>query len=75
MKNRKWKEGTLLLKAVRSGRQTAAEQFRVTGTKYKEQAALIKDVLQAQANSAEQTTSTSRHSLLTAAPLRTCVER
>ena len=53
MKYRKWKEGTLLLKAVRSGRQTAAEQFRVTGTKYKEQAALIKDVLQAQANSAE----------------------
>jgi outer membrane protein len=50
---RKWRETTLLLKALRTGREAAAAQFRVTSNKYKEQAALIKDLLQAQADSAQ----------------------
>jgi len=52
-KYRKWKETALLLKASRTSHEAAAEQFRVTGNKYKEQAALIRDVLQAQARSTE----------------------
>jgi outer membrane protein TolC len=53
MKYRKWKEAVLLLKAARTGHEAATEQFRVTNTKYNEQAALIKDLLQAQAHSSE----------------------
>ena len=49
MKYRKWQESVLLLKAARTGHEAAAEQFRVTTNQYKEQAALIKDLLQAQA--------------------------
>jgi outer membrane protein TolC len=52
-KYRKWKEAALLLKATRTGHEAAAEEFRVTSNKYKEQAALIKDLLQAQARSSE----------------------
>jgi outer membrane protein TolC len=52
-KYRKWKEAALLLKATRTGHEAAAEQFRVTSNKYKEQAALVKDLLQAQAHSSE----------------------
>ncbi len=52
-KYRKWKEAVLLLKATRTGHEAASEQFRVTTVRYKEQAALIKDVLQAQARSTE----------------------
>ena len=52
-KYRKWKEAALLLKATRTGHEAAAEEFRVTGNKYKEQAALIRDLLQAQARSSE----------------------
>lgn len=52
-KYRKWKEAVLLLKATRTGHDAATEQFRVTTVRYKEQAALIKDVLQAQARSTE----------------------
>jgi outer membrane protein len=52
-KYRKWKEAVLLLKASRTGHEAAAEQFRVTSNKYKEQAALIRDLLQAQARSSE----------------------
>ncbi len=53
MKYRKWQESALLLKAARTGTQAAVEQFRVVGNKYKEQAALIKDLLESQARSAE----------------------
>ncbi|WP_035356783.1 TolC family protein [Edaphobacter aggregans] len=53
MKYRKWKDAALLLKAARIGHEAAAEQFRVTSNKYGEQAALLKDVLQAQAHSSE----------------------
>ena len=52
-KYRKWKECALLLKSTRIGHEAAAEQLRVTSNKYKEQAALIKDLLQAQARSSE----------------------
>jgi len=52
-KYRRWKEAALLLKASRTGHEAAAEEFRVTSNKYKEQAALIRDLLQAQARSSE----------------------
>jgi outer membrane protein TolC len=53
LKYRKWKEATLLLKATRTGHEAAAEDFRVTSNKYQEQAALVKELLQAQARSSE----------------------
>jgi len=53
MKYRKWQEATLLLKAARTGEEATTEQFRVVGNKYKEQAALIKDLLESQARNAE----------------------
>jgi outer membrane protein TolC len=52
-KYRKWHEASLLLKASRTAHEAAAEQLRVTGNKYKEQAALLKDLLQAQTQSSE----------------------
>jgi len=52
-KYRKWQQAFLLLKATRTGHEAAAEQFRTTSNKYKEQAALVRDVLQAQAQSTE----------------------
>ena len=52
-KYRKWQEAALLLKATRTGHEAAIEQFRVTSNKYKEQAALVKDLLQAQARDTE----------------------
>lgn len=53
MKYRKWKETALLLKASRIAQEAAGEQFRVTGNKYQEQASLLKDLLQAEAQSSE----------------------
>jgi outer membrane protein len=52
-KYRKWKESALLLKATRTGHEAATEEFRVTSNKYREQAALVRDLLQAQARSSE----------------------
>jgi len=52
-KYRKVQEAALSLKAARATQQAAAEQFRVTGNKYREQAALVKDVLQAQAQNSD----------------------
>jgi outer membrane protein len=52
-KYRKWHDASLLLKASRTAHEAAAEQFRVTGNKYKQQAALLRDFLQAQAQSSE----------------------
>ena len=52
-KYRKWHEASLLLKASRTAHEAAAEQLRVTGNKYKEKAALLKDLLQAQAQNSE----------------------
>lgn len=53
MRYRKWHEAALLLKAARTAHEAAAEQLRVTTNKYKEEAALIRDLLQAQARSSE----------------------
>jgi len=53
MKYRKWQEAALLLKATRTGHEAAIEQFRVTSNKYKEEVALVKDLLQAQARGTE----------------------
>ena len=52
-KYRQWKQATLLLKATRIGHEAAVEQFRVTSNKYQQQAALVRDLLQAQAKSSE----------------------
>ena len=52
-KFRKWQEASLLLKASRTAHEAAVEQLRVTGNKYKLQAALLKDLLQAQAQNSE----------------------
>src|SRR5215469_4502432 len=52
-KYRKWQEASLLLTASRTAHEAAAEQLRVTGNKYKERAALLKDLLQAQTQSSE----------------------
>lgn len=52
-KYRKWRDAVLLLKAARTGHESSAEQFRVATNKYKEQAAIVKDLLQAQAKSSE----------------------
>ncbi|MGA8872126.1 MAG: TolC family protein [Candidatus Acidiferrales bacterium] len=52
-KYRKWQEVSLLLTATRTAHEAAAEQVRVTANKYKEQAALLKDLLEAQARNSE----------------------
>jgi outer membrane protein len=52
-KYRKWKESALLLKATRTSHEAATEEFRVTSNKFKQQAALVRDLLQAQARSSE----------------------
>lgn len=52
-KYRKWHEAALLLKAARVEHEAAGEQFRVSTNQYREQAALIKDVLQAQAQNTQ----------------------
>jgi len=52
-KYRKWLEASLLLKASRTGHEAAVEQLRVISNKYKEKAALLRDLLQAQSQSSE----------------------
>ncbi len=52
-KYRKWHEASMLLRASRTAHEAAAERLRVTGNKYKEKAALLRDLLQAQAQSSE----------------------
>lgn len=53
MKYRKWEEASLLLKATRTAYEAAAEQVREITNQYKEQSALVKDLLQAQAQRSE----------------------
>jgi outer membrane protein TolC len=53
MKYRQWRDAALLLKATRTAHEAAAEQLRVTTNRYKDEAALIRDLLQAQARSSE----------------------
>jgi outer membrane protein TolC len=52
-KYRNWQQASLLLKATRTAHEAAVEQVRVTSNKYKERAALLKDLLQAQTQSSE----------------------
>lgn len=52
-KYRKWHEASLLLKATRTANEASVEQLRVTGNKFKEHAALLRDLLQAQAQSSQ----------------------
>jgi len=52
-KYHRWQDSAMLLTAARTGHEAAAEQLRETGNKYKEQAALLKDLLQAEARSTE----------------------
>ena len=52
-KYRKWQEASLLLKVSRTAHEAAVEQLRVTNNKYKQQALLLKDLLEAQARSSE----------------------
>jgi outer membrane protein TolC len=52
-KYRSWSEAALLVQAARVGFEAATEQLRVTTNKYKDEAALLKDLLQAEARSSE----------------------
>ncbi len=53
MKYRKWQEAGLLLTATRIANEAAVEQFRLATNRYKEQAVLVRDLLQAQARTAD----------------------
>ena len=53
MKYRKWHEDALLLKVARTQQDANTERLREMSSKYKEQAALIKDLLEAQARKSE----------------------
>jgi outer membrane protein TolC len=53
MKHRKWQEEALLLKVTRAQHDASTERLREVSTRYKEQAALIKDLLEAQARKSE----------------------
>jgi len=53
MKYRKWHEAALLLKVARTQHEATGERLRVVSTRYKEQAALVKDLLEAQARKSE----------------------
>ncbi len=52
-KFRSWSEAALLVQAARTGFEAAKEQLRVTTNRYKDEAALLKDLLQAEARSSE----------------------
>jgi outer membrane protein TolC len=54
-KYRKWQEALLLMNATRIGHEAAVEQLRVTSNRYREQAVLIRDLLQAVSHSADAT--------------------
>jgi outer membrane protein TolC len=54
-KYRKWQEVRLLMKATRVSHDAAVEQLRVTTNRYREQAVLIRDLLQAVSRSADAT--------------------
>jgi outer membrane protein TolC len=51
--HRRWSEAALLVPAARTGYEAAMEQLRVTTNRYKDEAALLKDLLQAQARTSE----------------------
>jgi outer membrane protein TolC len=49
VKHRTWSDTSLLVQAARIGHEAAREQLRVTANRYREDAALLKELLQAQA--------------------------
>jgi hypothetical protein len=65
----------LLLKATRTGHEAAAEEFRVTSNKYKEQAALIRDLCRLRLEVRKHHFSISRRFLLIGVPLQICAAR
>ena len=52
-KHRAWSQAALLVQAARAASEAAREELRETADRYKEQAALLKDLLQAQARTTE----------------------
>jgi outer membrane protein len=50
---RRWSEAALLVQSARTGYEAATEQVRETGDRYKLEAALLRDLLQAQARTTE----------------------
>jgi outer membrane protein TolC len=50
---RKWREAALYLTVTRTAQEAAVEALRVANNKFKEQAAMVKDVLQAAAENAD----------------------
>ena len=75
LKYRKWKETALLLKATRTGHEAAAEEFRVTSNKYKEQAALIRIYCRLRLEVRKHHFSISRRFLLIGVPWQICAAR
>jgi outer membrane protein TolC len=53
MKYRKWSEAALLVPAARTEYEAAKEQLRVMADRYREEAALLKDLLQSQSRSTQ----------------------
>jgi len=53
MKYRRWSEAGLLVPAARTEYEAAKEQLRVMADRYREEAALLKDLLQSQARTTE----------------------
>jgi outer membrane protein TolC len=53
MTYRKWTDATLLVQATRGEYEAARERLRVMTNRYRDEAALLKDVLEAQARSSE----------------------
>src|SRR6185369_16433708 len=51
--HRKWTDAALLVRATRTSYLAAQEQLRVTADRYREEAALLKDLLQAETRSTE----------------------
>jgi outer membrane protein TolC len=52
-KYRGWSQAALLVQAARAANEASREQFRETSNRYREQAALLKDLLQAHAQTIE----------------------
>lgn len=51
--HRKWTDAALLVRAARASYRAALERLRVTADRYREEAALLKDLLQAETGSSE----------------------
>jgi outer membrane protein TolC len=51
--HRKWREAALLVRAARTGYEAAREHLRVSTNRYRHEAAILRDLLQVQAQSTE----------------------